>query len=340
MKKVIILLLLLVTFSGQAFANASITINNVDPKNVKENILSNLTLKGHQFRVESVNEYSMVLLYVGTVDIGLFGSGTQESRVTYNLIPNGENLILSVGEIVTTINNQTGGRQTYPSGNEIYELSFLQEIKAYFNGKYLYGYKSSGEKSKNGYIITEVSEGSSFAEAGIKVGDVIISINKLMVKDNKDKFMQGIIPDKFSPNPTEFVIRQGAIEKTFLLTPKFFPSEYSILNSKSLDKMTDTNKTYQVQVVRNYENGDKYEGEILNGLLNGKGKYTWANGDVYEGDFSNNLMHGKGKFIYINGNVYEGDFAKGKYEGHGKLTYASGKVEEGNFKDGIYNNAP
>ena len=70
MKKVIILLLLLVAFSGQAFATASITINNVEPKVVKENILSNLALKGHNFRVESVNEYSMVILYVNSVDIG------------------------------------------------------------------------------------------------------------------------------------------------------------------------------------------------------------------------------------------------------------------------------
>lgn len=338
MKKVIILLLLLVAFSGQAFATASITINNVEPKVVKENILSNLALKGHNFRVESVNEYSMVILYVNSVDIGLFGSGTQESRVTYNLIPNGENLILSVGELVTTINNQTGGRQTTPAGNAIYELSFLQEIKAYFNGRYLYGYNSNGEKSKNGYIITEVRDGSAFAEAGIKVGDIVISINKVMVKDNKDKFMAGIIPDKFSSNPTEFVIRQGEMEKTFLLTPKFSPGEYKKVNTNTVDKMLDTSKTYQV--VRNYENGDKYEGEILNGLLNGKGKYTWANGDVYEGDFSNNLMHGKGKIVYVNGNIYEGDFVNGKYEGHGKLIYADGRVEEGSFKGGVYTNEP
>lgn len=338
MKKVIVLVLLLMSFVSQAFATASITINNVTPKLVKENILANLTVKGHNFRVESVNEYSMVLLYINTVDIGLFGSGTQESRVTYNLIPSGDNIILAVGEVVTTINNQTGARQTYPVGNAITELGFLQEIKAYFNGRYLYGYNSNGEKSKNGYIITEVRPGSAFAEAGIKVGDIIIAINKALVKDNKEKFMVGIIPDKFNPNPTEFVIRQGEVEKTFLLTPKFFPAEYNALNNKNVENLIAPDQAYQV--VRNYENGDKYEGEIVSGLLQGKGKYTWANGDVYEGDFVNNLMQGKGKLIYANGSVYEGDFIKGKYDGWGKLTAVDGKIKEGKFKEGIYIDEP
>ena len=76
--------------------------------------------------------FPLVVLYINTVDIGLFGTGTQESRVTYNLIPSGDNIILAVGEVVTTINNQTGARQTYPVGNAITELGFLQEIKAYF----------------------------------------------------------------------------------------------------------------------------------------------------------------------------------------------------------------
>lgn len=59
MKKVIVLVLVLLSLVGEAFATASITINNVTPKLVKENILANLTVKGHNFRVESVNEYSM-----------------------------------------------------------------------------------------------------------------------------------------------------------------------------------------------------------------------------------------------------------------------------------------
>ncbi|MHB8137954.1 MAG: Lcl domain-containing protein [Smithellaceae bacterium] len=40
--------------------------------------------------------------------------------------------------------------------------------------------------------------------------------------------------------------------------------------------------------VRNYENGDKYEGEFVNGKLNGKGTFTCNNGKQYTGKFENN----------------------------------------------------
>ena len=68
--------------------------------------------------------------------------------------------------------------------------------------------------------------------------------------------MVGIIPDKFNPNPTDFVIRQGEVEKTFLLTPKFFPAEYNALNNKNIENLIAPDQAYKV--VRNYENGDKY----------------------------------------------------------------------------------
>ena len=35
------------------------------------------------------------------------------------------------------------------------------------------------------------------------------------------------------------------------------------------------------------ENGDRYEGEIKDSILNGQGLYIWANGDRYEGEFLN-----------------------------------------------------
>ena len=40
--------------------------------------------------------------------------------------------------------------------------------------------------------------------------------------------------------------------------------------------------------VRTYENGDKYEGEFVNGKLNGKGTFTCNNGKQFTGKFENN----------------------------------------------------
>ena len=77
-----------------------------------------------------------------------------------------------------------------------------------------------------------------------------------------------------------------------------------------------------------------YEGEIMNGKRNGKGKQTFADGEVYEGDFKDDKMNGKGKFTCTDGEVFEGDFKDDERNGKGKSTFASGDVYEGSWKDG------
>ena len=46
-----------------------------------------------------------------------------------------------------------------------------------------------------------------------------------------------------------------------------------------------------------YDGGDVYEGEILNGKRHGHGTYTWAYGDTYEGDWKDGKRCGRGKLI-------------------------------------------
>ena len=113
-----------------------------------------------------------------------------------------------------------------------------------------------GRTSELATLNAELERGSGFVViyGRRRVGKT--TLIKEFIKDNKEKFMVGIIPDKFNPNPTEFVIRQGEVEKTFLLTPKFFPAEYNALNNKNVENLIAPDQAYKV--VRNYENGDKY----------------------------------------------------------------------------------
>ena len=46
----------------------------------------------------------------------------------------------------------------------------------------------------------------------------------------------------------------------------------------------------QCKFKRLLTNGDSYEGDWLNGQLNGKGKYIWKDGAVYEGDWLNGKL--------------------------------------------------
>ena len=84
-------------------------------------------------------------------------------------------------------------------------------------------------------------------------------------------------------------------------------------------------------------NGDHYEGEYMNGKKNGKGTYHWVNGDVYDGDHVDGHEHGKGVYRYADGDLYIGDYLHGKRHGFGMLRLESGSTEYGYFKDGQYN---
>ena len=52
---------------------------------------------------------------------------------------------------------------------------------------------------------------------------------------------------------------------------------------------------YHVQA---YDNGDKYEGNFVNGVRQGQGTYTWENGIVYIGEFVNGEPSGSGSYVY------------------------------------------
>ena len=47
---------------------------------------------------------------------------------------------------------------------------------------------------------------------------------------------------------------------------------------------------------------------MYKGMMQGRGKYTWANQNVYEGTFLQDKMSGNGKLAFANGDVYEGEF--------------------------------
>jgi hypothetical protein len=78
----------------------------------------------------------------------------------------------------------------------------------------------------------------------------------------------------------------------------------------------------------------RYEGQLVDGLLNGYGKISAADGSHYEGEFSEGLYSGEGKLVFKNGNSYQGQFAKGMPNGRGVLHFTNGGHYEGDVKDG------
>ncbi len=81
------------------------------------------------------------------------------------------------------------------------------------------------------------------------------------------------------------------------------------------------------------DNGDVYEGDLVDGLRTGHGVYVWASGNRYEGEFVANRMQGQGTYNWVDGRSYTGAFVADRRHGQGVLTWRNGTRYEGQFED-------
>ena len=69
-----------------------------------------------------------------------------------------------------------------------------------------------------------------------------------------------------------------------------------------------------------YSDGDKYQGNFLDGCKDGYGTYTSSDGSVYVGMFKDDQRHGKGELTHLKGTKFVGWWENGQPEGNGKIT--------------------
>ena len=98
------------------------------------------------------------------------------------------------------------------------------------------------------------------------------------------------------------------------------------------------NSPIENKIIINYDNNiKKYEGNIINGLYDGKGiLYDKSGKMIYQGFFKSGEYEGFGRKYEDNQLIYEGFFSKGKYEGKGTLYKNGNIIFEGNFSDDEY----
>ena len=82
-----------------------------------------------------------------------------------------------------------------------------------------------------------------------------------------------------------------------------------------------------------YKDIIKFEGEYINGKLNGKGKQYFFGQLIFVGDYMDGIKNGFGKEYYINGVLkYHGEYQDGKYNGKGKeYDYFGRLIFEGEY---------
>ncbi len=83
-----------------------------------------------------------------------------------------------------------------------------------------------------------------------------------------------------------------------------------------------------------YADGSKYQGQFINGRLEGWGTWYFVNGDKYIGAFQNNYVHGRGTLYKTNGEKTVGDWKEGEYMGNsliekGRLGCIKGDCQNG-----------
>jgi V8-like Glu-specific endopeptidase len=87
----------------------------------------------------------------------------------------------------------------------------------------------------------------------------------------------------------------------------------------------------------NYDNGDRYVGDVSNGVFHGYGTYTFGKGqwegDKYVGQYKNGKKHGHGTYTYANGEKYIGEYRDELKSGQGTETFLDGSKYVGEFKD-------
>ena len=105
---------------------------------------------------------------------------------------------------------------------------------------------------------------------------------------------------------------------------------------ESIDIHEKENQEKSEYEIYTFQNGDKYQGEMVNGKFHGFGRMDWASGGWYEGDWVNGEMSGYGLLLTALGDTYEGDFFNGACRGQVKITYDNGDTYEGGFADGKF----
>lgn len=83
---------------------------------------------------------------------------------------------------------------------------------------------------------------------------------------------------------------------------------------------------------RNKSEVSIFQGQFLEGELEGHGTWTVGNIIIYEGNWKKGKMHGHGKQIEHD-KIYVGEFCYGKKEGFGRYFRNNGNIDEGQWKD-------
>ena len=77
-----------------------------------------------------------------------------------------------------------------------------------------------------------------------------------------------------------------------------------------------------------YSNGDSWEGNWKDNIIDGQATYKYSNGDIFVGLYKNGKKEGPGKMVIkCNKEIIEADWQNDMKEGKGKIYSEHGKIK-------------
>jgi hypothetical protein len=138
--------------------------------------------------------------------------------------------------------------------------------------------KASGLNKVKGAFVLTVNKNSPAEQAGLKSGDIILSFDGKEI--NEVSALSPIVAATPVGKTVDVRIYRDGKEQT--VTVKIGNRQSIVQDSKKASVPSPPTGAYKG--VRNYENGDKYEGEFVNGKFTSKGTFTCSNGNQFTGN--------------------------------------------------------
>lgn len=89
-------------------------------------------------------------------------------------------------------------------------------------------------------------------------------------------------------------------------------------------------------VTATWSDGTKYQGNQLDGMFHGVGKFVSSKGQTLDGEWRMGaFLSGKASVVWPNGDRYDGDWKNAKPDGTGVEVWADGRRYEGQWRDGV-----
>lgn len=201
-------------------------------------------------------------------------------------------LLLSMA-LPMTLHAQFARLDKYPQIPAQYDAAFVDYVKGFASGiaKTSYGqYFGQITRDKNIYGFgAYYTDQDGVVYGQYRLGDFLFGI-KMGVRTAKVGSNDHYICYDLTTGDPQYIMKDGG--------------KYSL--------PADYGKTYRFESL-NYQNGDRYVGETVNGNRDGIGIYYYSNGNYYYGRYKNNERLGFGAMFFTN-NTITIQYWKGKDE--------------------------